>query len=66
MNTAKDIEKAIESLPQSELKEFRAWFERFDAEIWDNKIDQHADSGKLADLGRTAIEAHKANRTKEL
>ena len=66
MNTAKEIEKAIESLPQSELKEFRAWFERYDAEIWDEKIDQHAASGKLSDLGRAAIESHKAKLTKEL
>ena len=66
MNTAKDIEKAIESLPVAELKEFRIWFEKFDSENWDRKIDADAKSGKLDDLARAAISAHRSNKTKEI
>lgn len=66
MNTAKDIEKAIESLPVAELKEFRIWFEKFDSENWDRKIVADAKSGKLDDLARTAISAHRSNKTKEM
>ena len=66
MNTAKDIEKAIESLPISELKEFRVWFEKFDSENWDRKIEVDAKSGRLNELGRAALSAHRSNKTKEM
>ena len=66
MRNAKDIEKAVESLPKAELKEFRAWFEQYDAEIWDDKIEEHALSGKLEHLGKAALIAHQNKNTKEL
>lgn len=40
IRNAKDIEKAIESPPKPELKEFRTWFAKFDAEVWDSKIEE--------------------------
>jgi len=30
-----DIEKDITQLPQDQLKQFRAWDEKFDADAWD-------------------------------
>jgi hypothetical protein len=66
MRNAKDIERAIESLPKAELKEFRAWFAQYDAEIWDAKIEEHALSGKLAHLGKDALRAHRNKDTKEI
>ncbi len=66
MNTAKDIEKAIESLPKSELKEFRSWFAEFDSENWDSQIEKHALGGALNDLGKAAVSAHATRRTKEI
>jgi hypothetical protein len=66
MNSAKDIERAIESLPKSELKAFRAWFAKFDAEVWDSKIEEHILSGKLDRLGKAALRAHQNSDTKEI
>ena len=66
MRNAKDIERAIESLPKAELKEFRAWFAQYDAEIWDAKIEEHTLSGKLDGLGKTALRAHRNKDTKEI
>jgi predicted transcriptional regulator len=34
MGDIKSIEKAVESLPPSELAEFRRWFAEFDAAAW--------------------------------
>ena len=66
MNTAKAIEKAIESLPNAELKEFRAWFAEFDSRCWDSKIEQHATQGKLSSLAQAALKSHNDGKTKEI
>ena len=66
MRNAKDIERAIESLPKAELNEFRAWFAQYDAEIWDAKIEEHTLSGKLDGLGKAALRAHRNKDTKEI
>lgn len=58
MRNTKDIERAIESLPKAELKEFRAWFAQYDSELWDVKIEEHTLSGILDDLGKAALRAH--------
>ena len=66
MNTAKEIEKAVASLPNSELKEFRSWFSQFDAENWDIQIEQDIGSGRLDELGAKALEQHESGKTKEM
>ena len=66
MRNAKDIEKAIESLPKAELKEFRAWFAKFDSEVWDSKIEENALTGKLDRLGKAALRSHQNKNTKEI
>lgn len=66
MNTAKEIEKAVASLPNSELKEFRSWFSEFDAKNWDVQIDQDIESGKLNKLGAKALKYHESGKTREM
>lgn len=34
-------------LDASELRALRAWFEPYDAEVWDRQIESDAKSGKL-------------------
>jgi len=34
-------------LPPEDLAEFRAWFEEFDAQIWDHQFEKDVQSGKL-------------------
>ena len=60
MNTTKEIEEAVASLPNSELKEFRSWFSEFDAINWDAQIEQDIDSGKLNELGIKALKYHES------
>ena len=42
-----EIEKAVTELGESELSQFRAWFEAFDAERFDRRLAADAASGKL-------------------
>ena len=55
MGNVKSIAKAVESLPPSELAEFRRWFAEFDAAAWDRQIEQDAASGKLVALAAEAL-----------
>jgi hypothetical protein len=55
MSAIQDIEKAVSSLPPEDLAEFRAWFEEFDAQIWDRQFEKDAQSGKLDQVANQAI-----------
>lgn len=61
-----DIEKAIAQLPEEQLKQFRAWYESFDSDAWDEQIEKDVAAGKLDSLADAAIADHKAGNSKEL
>jgi hypothetical protein len=65
-STVKEIEQAIAQLPKDQLAEFRAWYEQFDAEVWDRQIEEDIAAGKLDALADAAIADHRAGRTKQL
>ena len=64
--TLKEIEQAIAQLPKDQLAEFRAWYEKFDADVWDRQIEEDIAAGKLDALADAAIADHRAGRTKKL
>jgi hypothetical protein len=66
MTKLEDIEKAIAQLPAEDLAKFRAWFEQFDAAVFDAKIDRDATSGKLDKLAEQALKELRAGRAREL
>ena len=66
MGNVKSIEKAVESLPPSELAEFRRWFAEFDADAWDKQIEQDAEAGKLDALAAEALADYRAGSAREL
>jgi hypothetical protein len=66
MTRLDDIERAIAQLPEEDLAKLRAWFEEFDARVFDEKIEQDAKSGKLDKLAADAIADYKAGRTTDL
>ena len=43
----KEIESAIAQLPPSELAELAKWFEEFQAQVWDEQLEQDVKSGRL-------------------
>ena len=66
MGNVKSIEKAVESLPPSELAEFRRWFAEFDANAWDEQIEQDAAAGKLDALASESLADYRAGSVREL
>jgi hypothetical protein len=66
MTRLDDIERAIAQLSDSELARLRAWFEEFDARLFDEKIERDAKAGKLDGLAADAIADHKNGQTEDL
>ncbi len=66
MTNVKEIETAVAGLPMRELARFREWFLRYDAELWDQKIEQAATSGRLDALAERASRDFRAGRCQEL
>jgi hypothetical protein len=51
-----DIEETVAGLPPEQYAEFRAWFEAFEADRLDRKIERDAQAGKLDRLADQAID----------
>jgi hypothetical protein len=65
MTKIEDIEEAVERLSPEELAKFRAWFEEFDARLFDERIDRDAKAGKLDKVMAEARANHDAGRREE-
>jgi uncharacterized HAD superfamily protein len=50
-----EIEYAVTHLPEQELDEFRSWFEKYDAALWDKQFKQDVTNGKLDHLAEQAL-----------
>ena len=66
MGNVKSIEKAVASLPPSDLAEFRRWFAEYNAAAWDKQIEQDATSGKFDGLAAEALADHRSGTAREL
>ncbi len=66
MTTLHEIEGAISDLSSNELARFRAWFEDFDATLWDKQFEDDAKTGNLDTFVDKAVTDFKAGRFKEL
>ncbi|UPK39811.1 hypothetical protein IVB18_22835 [Bradyrhizobium sp. 186] len=64
--TTEDIEKAVERLTPDELARFRAWFEQFDAQLFDQALERDAKAGRLDAFAEEALSAYRAGQTREL
>lgn len=66
MSTVQEIEKAVSNLKSDEMAQFRAWFEEFDAELWDKQFEEDVKSGKLGVVADNAIADFKTGKFKAL
>ncbi len=66
MTKVKDIESAIEKLTKDDLSEFRAWFEEFDAKVWDTQFEEDASSGRLDKVAEQALGDYKDGKCKKI
>ena len=64
--SAEDIKVDVLQLSDDELKAFRGWYEKFDADIWDRQIEEDARRGKLDELAEEALNEHRSGKTKQL
>ena len=55
MSSTQEIAQAVERLDPLELAKFRAWFEAFDADAWDDQIEADAAAGRLDELAAEAL-----------
>lgn len=56
----------MEELPPDKLAKFRAWFEDFDAGLFDRKLEQDANSGRIDKMANKAIADFKKGRARGL
>lgn len=66
MRKVEEIEDQIRTLSDSELAEFRRWYEEFDALAWDEQFETDVRAGKLDALGEAARRAHKEGKSTKL
>ena len=66
MSRVEQIEQRIAELDASEFKELRAWFERYNTEVWDRQIENDSKNGKLRKLVEQALADDRAGRSTEL
>ncbi|HEX9322800.1 MAG TPA: hypothetical protein VF913_11855 [Xanthobacteraceae bacterium] len=66
MGKFEEIKRAVSSLGAEELAKFRAWFEKFDAGRFDEKIERDAQSGKLDGLADEALAEFRKGGAREL
>jgi hypothetical protein len=65
MTSIEEIEKAVAELTPEQLAKFRAWFDEFQARMFDKQIERDAKAGKLDKLMSRARENHNAGRREE-
>jgi uncharacterized protein YcbX len=61
-----ELERAVTQLPPKDLARFRAWFEEFDAQVWDRQFEADAKSSKLDRIAEKALLDYRAGKAKEL
>lgn len=66
MNAVLELEQAVKRLSEQDLARFREWFERYDAQVWDEQFERDAKSGKFDKLAKQAIADFRAGKYKEL
>ena len=66
MSQVEMLEQKVKQLSSKELAAFRSWFIEFDAAEWDRQIEMDSETGKLDRLVQSAVEEHKAGKTKRI
>ena len=50
MSEVEKIEKAVAHLSRKDLARFRAWYDKFEAKVWDQQFEEDGQAGKLDKL----------------
>ena len=66
MSRVAELETEVGKLSPDELKAFRRWFIKFDAEVWDRQFERDVKAGKLDRLAACARRDHAEGRSTRL
>jgi len=66
MTNVQEIEAAVANLTPEQLAEFRAWFDDFEARLFDRAIGRDAAEGRLDKIAAEALAELKDGRCREL
>ena len=66
MSQIEMLEQTVRQLSPGELAAFRSWFIEFDNAEWDRQMEADSETGKLDGLVQSALEEHKAGKTKRI
>ena len=66
MPAVQELQADVAQLSPDELARFRAWFEEFDAKVWDKQIEEDVKTGKLDYLANQAIADFRAGNVREV
>lgn len=61
-----EIETAIAQLPASEVAKLAKWFEEFQARVWDQRLEQDVEAGRLDALMEQADKDFEQGRCEPL
>ena len=64
--SVEELQLAVSQLSAEELARFRAWFDEFDAGVWDGQFDEDVELGKLDRLANRAIAGFRAAKCKRI
>ena len=64
--SVEELIKAVAELPPDQFAKFRAWFEAFENDQWDQQIKADIKAGKLDKLAAESEEDFRAGRLREL
>ena len=64
MSQIEMLEQEVKQLGSKEFAAFRSWFIEFDAAEWDRQIEMDSKTARLDRLAQSALEEHKAGKTK--
>lgn len=62
----KQIERAIAQLPAKDLAELMSWLEDYNAQVWDKRIEEDLEAGRLDTLLAEIDEEYEADLTQPL
>ena len=62
----KQIERAIRQLPAKDLAELMSWLEDYHAQVWDKRIEEDLETGRLDTLLTEVDEEYEAGLTQPL
>ncbi len=66
MSKVKDLGTQIQQLSPEELKAFREWFTKFDADNWDQEFAGDVKAGKIDAMANRALRDHQGGRSTKL